>query len=281
LTMANLSTNDKQVLEKLFQMSGGYVLNFSDRTMGEFFHDDVGINIYEGKYNYASGSKANRMRGFWQVSEDPLAGKSIIKLIEYIENQILIGVLKQSDFPQNLVDKGKEIGDRLLGKSVRKENITEDEFLKKEFKEVSISSLKLDGAITSILEQRLDEIKKCLHSKAALATIFLCGSTLEGILLGIASNNPQKFNVTTSSPKDKSGKVLQFHEWALSNLIDVAKEIDFLNEDVKKFSHALRNFRNYIHPYAQASEHFNPDEHTAKLCWQVLKIAIFQISKKV
>jgi|SRR5579872_6294841 len=54
--MANLSTNDKQLLEKLFQMGGGYVLNFSDRTMGEYFRDDVGIDIYDQKYKYASGS---------------------------------------------------------------------------------------------------------------------------------------------------------------------------------------------------------------------------------
>ena len=40
--MANLTTLEKQVLEKLFQKNGGYVLNFSDRTMGEFFRDDVG-----------------------------------------------------------------------------------------------------------------------------------------------------------------------------------------------------------------------------------------------
>jgi len=54
--MANLTTIEKQILEKLFQMNGGYVLNFSDRTMGEFFRDDVGIDIYSQKYNYASGS---------------------------------------------------------------------------------------------------------------------------------------------------------------------------------------------------------------------------------
>lgn len=160
-------------------------------------------------------------------------------------------------------------------------SVTEDEFLKKEFKEVSISSLILDGTITSILEQRLEEIKKCLNSKAALATIFLCGSTLEGILLGIAINNPKEFNKAKTSPKDKAGKVLQFHEWTLNNFIDVAKEIGFLSEDVKKFSHSLRDFRNYIHPYQQASQQFNPDEHTAKLCWQVLKLAIFQITKKI
>ena len=63
IDMATLSTNDKQVLEKLFQMSGGYVLNFTNRTMEEFFDDDVGINIYDEKYNYASGSKANYIRG--------------------------------------------------------------------------------------------------------------------------------------------------------------------------------------------------------------------------
>ncbi|MBL7132035.1 MAG: hypothetical protein ISS45_11670 [Candidatus Omnitrophica bacterium] len=278
--MASLTTNDKQLLEKLLQMGGGYVLNFSDRTMGEFFNDDVGINIYDEKYNYASGSKANRIRGFWQVAGDSLVGKSIVKLVEYIENQILIENLQQNDFPQNLIDKGKKISDRLLGKQTQKKNIAEDEFLKKEFSEVSIGSLKLDGIITGILEQRLEEIKKCLNSKAALATIFLCGSTLEGILLGVATSNPQKFNVAKTSPKDKNGKVLQFHEWTLSNFIDVAKEIGFLKEDVKKFSHSLRDFRNYIHPYQQANQQFNPDEHTAKLCWQVLKVAIFQITNK-
>ncbi len=278
--MANLTTNDKQLLEKLFQMGGGYVLNFSDRTLGEFFNDDIGINIYDEKYNYASGSKANRMRGFWQAAEDSLIGKSVIKLIEYIEGQIMIGDLQQNDFPRNLIDKGKEISDRLLGKQAQNDNIAEDEFLKKEFDEISISSLKLDDAITGILEQRLEEIEKCLNSKAALATIFLCGSTLEGILLGVAINNSQEFNIAKTSPKDKNGQVLKFHQWTLSNFIDVAKEIGFLKEDVKKFSHSLREFRNYIHPYQQANQQFNPNEHTAKLCWQVLKMAIFQITNK-
>ena len=103
--------------------------------------------------------------------------------------------------------------------------ITEHEFLKKEFKDISIRALKLDETITGILEQRLEEIKKCLTSKLPLATIFLCGSTLEGILRGIAENNPQKFNSALISPKHKNGKVLQFYDWKLNNFIDVAKEI--------------------------------------------------------
>ncbi len=158
---------------------------------------------------------------------------------------------------------------------------TEKTFLNKEFKSISINKLNLDNTLTITLKQRLDEIQKCLNSKAPLATIFLCGSTLEGILLGVAINNPQKFNQALSAPKDKNKRIKQLPEWSLNNLINVAREIGFLQEDVKKFSHAVRDFRNYIHPYQQASANFHPDQHTAKICWQVLQAAIYQLDKSI
>ena len=159
------------------------------------------------------------------------------------------------------------------------EPVKEDDFLNIEFKEVSLDKLGLDQAVTEILTLRFEEIKKCLISKAPLSVIFMCGSSLEGILLGTAIKNPKGFNECKSSPKDKEQKVLPFHRWTLSNFIDVAFEIALLKEDVRKFSHALRDFRNYIHPYEQMSSKFNPDEHTAKICWHVLKAAIFQLSQ--
>ena len=278
--MAKLNTNEKQILEKVFRMGGGYVLNFTDRTMEEFFNDDLGVSIYDGKYNYASGSKANRMRGFWQTTDDRLVGKSIIKLTEYIENQILLDNLERGDFPQNLVNEAEKIGNRLLGSHIHHNDFEEaDEFLKQDYKQISIDSLGLSESITKVLQQRFDEIKACL-SKAPLAAIFLCGSTLEGILLGIATNNPQKFNAAKASPKiGENGQVKKFQEWTLSDLINVARETGFIREDVKKFSHSLREFRNYIHPYEQAIQNFSPDEHTTKICWQVLMAAISQISE--
>ena len=159
---------------------------------------------------------------------------------------------------------------------------SEDEFVNKEFKEISIDKLGLDGVVTDVLKQRLEEVRICLNAKAPLATIFLCGSSLEGILLGVASKTPKDFNSSSCSPKDKkSGKVLPFFDWSLANFIDVACSLKLLGEDVKKFSHALRDFRNYIHPYQQMSSGFNPDEHTAKICWQVLQTAIYQLSKNI
>lgn len=154
----------------------------------------------------------------------------------------------------------------------------EDDFLQKEFDEIDLNLLKLEGELIKILDIRISEIKTCLSSNSPLSVIFLAGSTLEGILLGIALNHPVLFNKAKSAPKDKAGKVLNFPEWSLNQFIDTAYEIGILKEDVKKFSHALRDFRNYIHPYEQFSRKFNPDKHTAKICWQVLKAAIYQIS---
>lgn len=50
-------------------MRSGYVLDFSNRTFQELFEDTVSIDIYDKKYNWGSGSKANRLRAFW--SEEP------------------------------------------------------------------------------------------------------------------------------------------------------------------------------------------------------------------
>jgi hypothetical protein len=279
--MATLSTNDKQILEKLFQMGGGYVLNFSDRTMGEYFRDDVGVDIYDQKYNYASGSKANRIRGFWQVADDTLVGKSIDKLIDYIENQVVLGNSKTEEFPPSLIERARAVAARLQGRKVAPQvtEITEDEFISKEFGTVSVEQLGLDSVISNILKQRLDEIRRCLTARAPLAVIFLCGSTLEGILLGIACARPKDFNQSALSPKDRLGKVKPFQEWTLNDFIHVARDLNLVGEDVKKFSHALRDFRNYIHPYQQMASNFDPAGHTARICWQVLQAAITQLSR--
>jgi uncharacterized protein (TIGR02391 family) len=112
--MAKLTTLEKQILEKLFQMSGGYVLNFTDRTMEEFFRDDLKINTYDEKYNYSTGSKANRMRGFWLKEDNKIVGKTILKLIEYIKGQTEINNLKQNEFPNKWIEEGKKIAETLI-----------------------------------------------------------------------------------------------------------------------------------------------------------------------
>ena len=66
----------------------------------------------------------------------------------------------------------------------------------------------------------------------------------------------------------------------LAQLIDVACEVNVIKLDVKKFSPGLRDFRNYIHPYEQMVSGFTPDEHTARVCFQVLKAALASVAGK-
>lgn len=73
--MSDLTLIEKRKLERALGMESGYVLNFTNRTFSDFFLDSVGIDIYEKKYNYGSGSKANRMRAFWDQESNFLVGK--------------------------------------------------------------------------------------------------------------------------------------------------------------------------------------------------------------
>ena len=73
--MSDLTTIEKRKLERALGMDTGYVLNFSNRTFSEFFLDNFGIDIYAPKYDYGSGSKANRMRAFWELESNYLVGR--------------------------------------------------------------------------------------------------------------------------------------------------------------------------------------------------------------
>ena len=169
---------------------------------------------------------------------------------------------------------------RLLNRKDQKETAqthTESDFLDIEFGKIDLSHLSLGTGIYETVEQRFDEIRLCLKANAPLSVIFLCGSTLEGILLNAATQKPKIFNTAKCAPQH-AGKVKQFHDWSLNEFINVAQEAGLIGLDVKKFSHALRDFRNYIHPFEQAHQKFMPDQHTAKISWQVLQAAVAGLS---
>lgn len=254
--------HEKTILEKLFDR-GGYVLNFNDRTFAEFFRENK-INIDADKYRFNGNSKMKRLRAFWEIESDTTTGNILNALLNY--------ACATENVSETDKSKALAVINRLLNKNSNEK--TEEDFLKTTYSSLNISKLNLDITLQTIIEQRIEEIHKTLESKASLATIFLCGSTLEGILLDIAGKNIQQFNSTKIAPKNKEGKVKLLPEWTLDNLINTAHELNFLSLDIKKYGHTLRDFRNYIHPRQQAVQGFNPDHHTAKISWQVLQAVI-------
>lgn len=99
--MTNLSFIEKNKFEKLFGMKTGYVMDFSDRTFQEFVGDSVGIDIYEEKYNHSSGSKANRLRGFWNEESNYNVGKLLENLLEYWIDQAKSGAFDFDNSDEN------------------------------------------------------------------------------------------------------------------------------------------------------------------------------------
>ncbi len=268
--MSTLSTIEKQRLEDLFGMASGDVLNFSHPKFAEFFRQEVGINIQDPRYAFNGTSKAKLLRAFWEVEEPVNVGRALEKLLELWRYLNDPGKDERAD---RQFEECSRTAARLLGRELTQE--TESDFLKRDFGAISVEGIGLDHAIEKILAARVKEAVDCLAAGASLSAIFMCGSVLEGILLSVALKNPAEFNRATASPKQKdTGKVRPFHEWTLANLIDTAHEVGVLRLDVKKFSHAVRDFRNYIHPYEQMASSFHPDQHTAQICMQVLRAAL-------
>ena len=80
-------------------------------------------------------------------------------------------------------------------------DIDEATFLKMTF-DVDVKSLGLDQNVTEVIKERLAEVEICIRNEAPLASIFLIGSIMEGILLGVALTYPQQFNQARCAPRD-------------------------------------------------------------------------------
>lgn len=156
--------------------------------------------------------------------------------------------------------------------------INQEDFLKQSFA-IDVDALELDDIMGTIIKERLHEIEVCINNGVSLAGIFLIGSVMEGLLLTMATKYPKEYNQANAAPKDTEGKVKKMPDWTLNNFIDVSTEIGVLKQDVKKFSHVVRDFRNYIHPYSQRCSGFSPDKDTALICFQVLKATLNQMEK--
>ena len=64
-------------------MKSGYVLDFSNRTFQDFVHKSVRKDIYGEIYHYASNSKANLLRKFFQIESPATVSKLLGDFCNY------------------------------------------------------------------------------------------------------------------------------------------------------------------------------------------------------
>lgn len=76
---------DMHLIDELFEMGGGYVLNFSNKTFAYFFKEELGINIDNPMYDVEGTSKAKRLRFFLKTSDPHVKIQTLLALWEYRE----------------------------------------------------------------------------------------------------------------------------------------------------------------------------------------------------
>ena len=83
--MTNIRSIDMMFIDDIFEMRGGYVLNFSDRTFAQFFAEELNIEIDDPVYARNGSSKGKRLRCFLQTVDKPTVVQTLKALWEYRE----------------------------------------------------------------------------------------------------------------------------------------------------------------------------------------------------
>jgi hypothetical protein len=84
--LAELSFREKNGFERLFGMSSGYVLDFSNKSFAQFVGEIINIDIYSGPGYETYCSKADKLRQTWTDESNVVAGKLLDSYIKKTSN---------------------------------------------------------------------------------------------------------------------------------------------------------------------------------------------------
>lgn len=112
--MASIKRTEYRVIDQAFGMGSGYVLDFSNRTLSEWFEDEFGINIYADRYAMRGESKANHIRAFVDVEPAPLVARMLRALWKYRERMADYSAEKEARDKEQLFELIAKLDDPAL-----------------------------------------------------------------------------------------------------------------------------------------------------------------------
>jgi len=81
--VSNIKSSEMRVIDRVLEMEAGYVLDLSDRTIAEFFLDELNIDFDDPRFAINGTSKAKRLRTFLQTVDVATAARTLRKLLGY------------------------------------------------------------------------------------------------------------------------------------------------------------------------------------------------------
>ena len=81
----NLRSMDVPIMDKVFAMESGWVLNFVNRTFAEFFREELGVDIDHLRWAVQGNSKAKRLRYYLRQADQQTALNALNALWEHRE----------------------------------------------------------------------------------------------------------------------------------------------------------------------------------------------------
>ena len=76
---------DIPIIDRVFDMESGYVLNFTNQTFADFFHEEIGVDIDDPRWAVQGGSKAKRLRYYLRQANTKTALDTLNALWAYRE----------------------------------------------------------------------------------------------------------------------------------------------------------------------------------------------------
>ena len=86
----HIRTTDMLVIDKVFGMGDGYLLNFSNSTFSEFFAEELGVDIDLPRWSANGRSKAKRLRTYLRQADRETTLRTLQTLWEYRETSGLV-----------------------------------------------------------------------------------------------------------------------------------------------------------------------------------------------
>lgn len=121
-----------------------------------------------------------------------------------------------------------------------------------------------DEMVRNVLVDYWSQTQKASGADSYLGTLVGCGSIVEGLLTWALKQHEADALMSSKACRDKNGQVMPLEDWNLSNLINVSVELKLIGETAKGASWAVKDFRNFIHPYNLLRKSARPDPALAE-----------------